>query len=71
MQDTNPDDDFLNGKALAELLGISPMTLYRWEQDERLGFPKPSRVYDRKFWRRSEIFAWMAKRKVSPKKKWA
>jgi predicted DNA-binding transcriptional regulator AlpA len=63
----DPDEYITTGK-LAQMLGVSTLSIYRWERDPRLDFPTPSRVYGRKFWRRSEIFAWMAKRKVRAKK---
>lgn len=29
--------------------GVHPSTLYNWDRDERLGFPKPIRINGRKF----------------------
>src|SRR4051812_17119499 len=46
--------------ALAKSLGISTMTLYRWELDPRLDFPAPVRSHRRKFWSRTTVDAWMA-----------
>ena len=38
--------------------GISVMTLWRWEHDEKLGFPKPTRINRRKYYDLAEIEAW-------------
>ena len=62
MRDTK--DDYLSGKALAELLGVSTMTIFRWELDPRLNFPPPSRVHGRKFWHRPVVVEWMKARAV-------
>jgi predicted DNA-binding transcriptional regulator AlpA len=56
---SDDDDIFLNTKALAQMLGVSTLSIYRWERDPRLDFPAPSRVYGRKFWRRSDVMNWM------------
>jgi len=57
-------DDYLSGKALAELLGVSTMTIFRWEGNPRLNFHSPSRVHGRKFWHRPVIVEWMKARAV-------
>jgi predicted DNA-binding transcriptional regulator AlpA len=33
------------------------MTLWRWLQDESLGFPKPSKIRQRRYWDADEIEA--------------
>ena len=35
--------------------GVSSMTVWRWLQDESLGFPKPIYVQRRRFWRDSRF----------------
>jgi predicted DNA-binding transcriptional regulator AlpA len=30
--------------------GVSQMTLWRWLQDESLGFPKPTMIRGRRYW---------------------
>lgn len=37
---------------------ITPMTLYRWVNDERLGFPQAMRINNVRYWKASEILAW-------------
>lgn len=41
----------------ARLGRISDMTIWRWERDPRLNFPKPVRIRNRKYYRESEIEA--------------
>ena len=38
--------------------GISDMTLWRWINDEELGFPTPLVISKRRFWRESDLTAW-------------
>ncbi len=48
-------------KLLERFGGISAMTLWRWEHDERLGFPKPADINRRKYYDLSEIERWEQK----------
>jgi len=34
------------------------MSLWRWLRDTELGFPKPLRINDRRYWHESELVAW-------------
>jgi predicted DNA-binding transcriptional regulator AlpA len=38
--------------------GMSDMALWRWLQDDDLGFPKPFRINRRRFWKASDLTAW-------------
>ena len=38
--------------------GVSDMALWRWLQDEDLGFPRPFRINRRRFWKASDLTAW-------------
>jgi len=40
---------YLPDKLVCERYGICPSTLFRWDADENLGFPKPLRVRGRKY----------------------
>jgi predicted DNA-binding transcriptional regulator AlpA len=44
---------------------ISATTLWRWEVDSELGFPKPMQVGSRKYYRLSDLEAWEAARAAS------
>ena len=40
--------------------GISDMTLWRWLQDEGLGFPKPAVIKRRRYFLEADIEKWEA-----------
>jgi len=57
---------FLTGPQVQQRYGISEMTMWRWEQNPELNFPKPMRVGRRKFYREDELTTWERERvKVS------
>lgn len=39
--------------------GISDMSLWRWLNDPALGFPKPTYIGRRRYWREADIIAWL------------
>lgn len=39
--------------------GVSDMTLWRWLNSSKLDFPEPIRINGRRYWRRSEVNAWL------------
>jgi predicted DNA-binding transcriptional regulator AlpA len=41
---------------------VSRRTVERWEEDETLQFPKPFRIYMRKYWSLDELELWERKR---------
>lgn len=50
---------FFSRTQIKERYGISDMTLWRWERDEKLKFPKPRMaVRKRKFFHPEDIIAW-------------
>lgn len=53
----NPDRLFTSTQLRTWLGDISEMTLWRYERDPELGFPKPIRIKRRKYWRCSDISA--------------
>jgi predicted DNA-binding transcriptional regulator AlpA len=57
--------EWLTQAKLAATLGVSTMTLWRWERMERVGFPAPTKINGRKYWKRSDIDEWMRERAVS------
>lgn len=61
---TNPapdqDDALIPAKTTRSLCGdISDMTLWRWLNSNKLDFPEPIRINGRRYWRRSEVKAWL------------
>lgn len=60
------ENRFLTGPQVQQRYGISEMTMWRWEKNRDLSFPKPMRVGRRKFYREDELTAWERERaKVS------
>jgi predicted DNA-binding transcriptional regulator AlpA len=43
---------YLPAAAVRERYGIAKMTIWRWLQNEALGFPRPSRINNRLYWNR-------------------
>ena len=44
--------------------GVSDMTLWRWNKDPALNFPRPIRIQKRRYWREAEIAAWLDPRET-------
>lgn len=52
-------DTRLTGPQVCERFGdMSDMTLWRWLQNDALGFPKPLVINRRRYWKLAEIEAW-------------
>jgi predicted DNA-binding transcriptional regulator AlpA len=51
-------DQYLPRKAVRERYGISGMTLWRWERDVRLRFPKPIQINGRLYQSLSALEEW-------------
>jgi predicted DNA-binding transcriptional regulator AlpA len=49
----------------ARLGGISPMTLWRYQQDAKLAFPRAISIRERNFWDADEVEAFIARRTVA------
>ena len=61
------EPEWLTTTRLAELLGVSQMTVWRWEHHPDyldLRFPKPAIINARRYWSRDEINVWMRARIV-------
>lgn len=48
-------DVFLPAVRVLERYKISQMSLWRWQRDPRLNFPKPMRVSGRRYYRLAEL----------------
>lgn len=57
MSSTEPG--FISSTDLANFLGVSGMTLFRWQRDAKLNFPQPAIINHRKYWARTAIDIWM------------
>jgi predicted DNA-binding transcriptional regulator AlpA len=53
------ESEWMCGAQLAAMLGISAMSLWRWERDTKLNFPRPTVIRDRKYWSRAAVNKWM------------
>ena len=62
MNDANRTDSFLTSRQVMERYKISEVTLYRWERNERLNFPKPTVIFRRKLYSEQAIVEWERKR---------
>jgi predicted DNA-binding transcriptional regulator AlpA len=56
-----------NGQ-LARYLNVSPMTVFRWQRDKSLNFPKPSIINGNSFTDLDAVDAWMKDRVVTKAK---
>jgi predicted DNA-binding transcriptional regulator AlpA len=56
---TIPDSaDLLPDPQVAQRYNVNPRTLYRWDEQPALGFPKPLRINRRKYRRVAELEGW-------------
>ncbi len=60
MANTGEDRLIGSNEVRSRLGGISDMTLWRWLASAEVGFPRPIYVRRRRFWRESDLAAWMA-----------
>jgi hypothetical protein len=52
-------DDLVPDPAVWRQLHVTSMTLFRWDRDPRLNFPKPIKINGRKYRSRSALDAWI------------
>jgi predicted DNA-binding transcriptional regulator AlpA len=62
MQDDPKTTRHLPDPQVCRRYSVTPMTLWRWDHDEALGFPKPIRINRRKYRDVAELEAWERKR---------
>ncbi len=56
---------YLTIKQLTARYHVCRMTLFRWQRDERMGFPKPIQIGRRKLWNSAELDLWDAAHRSS------
>lgn len=39
--------------------GVSDMTLWRWLNEPAMGFPRPTYIARRRYWRETDVIAWL------------
>jgi hypothetical protein len=50
---------WVTGPTLREILDISPVTLWRWRHDERMGFPTAKCIKGRLYFPLYEVTVWL------------
>jgi predicted DNA-binding transcriptional regulator AlpA len=53
------ESEWLGCAQTAAYLGVTAMTIWRWERDPKLAFPASTVIHGRKYWSRDDIDAWM------------
>lgn len=57
---------YISARQVRDRVGkISAMTLWRWLRDDRLGFPKPTIILRRRYWREVDIDNWLQERALT------
>ena len=56
--ETRTRKQYLPDTAVANRYGVSSMTLWRWDHDQSLNFPKPIKINGRKYRDEAELAAW-------------
>ena len=54
---SKPDEELLPAASTRNRYRVSDMTLWRWENDPDLDFPKPIRINGRRYWRIADLQA--------------
>jgi predicted DNA-binding transcriptional regulator AlpA len=49
---------YLTAPGVRTRYGITKQTIWRWLKNEALGFPRPSRINNRLYWKLVELEAW-------------
>ncbi|KMO21624.1 helix-turn-helix transcriptional regulator [Methylobacterium platani] len=52
---TSRPGEMLPAAHVRQRYAISDMTLWRWEKDPKLDFPKPIRINGRRYWRVTDL----------------
>jgi excisionase family DNA binding protein len=53
------EPEWLPDRQVADFLGVTTMTIWRWDRDEKLGFPRPAVIHGRKYRNRNKLNEWM------------
>lgn len=52
------DGGFLPGRQVLDRYHITQQTLWRWLNDDAMGFPKPLYLGRYRYWRAAELLSW-------------
>lgn len=53
----NAQDELLPAAQVRRRYGVSDMTVFRWVNDQKLGFPQPLYINKRRYWRVADLQA--------------
>jgi predicted DNA-binding transcriptional regulator AlpA len=61
MENPKPESTprLITSAAVRKIFGVSDMALWRWAQNPELDFPAPIRIGTRRYWRETDITAWI------------
>jgi predicted DNA-binding transcriptional regulator AlpA len=62
---TDTNKQWLRNTDIARYLGVSPMTVWRWQRSSKLNFPKPSVINTVSYTPREALDAWLRMHVVS------
>jgi predicted DNA-binding transcriptional regulator AlpA len=51
-------DNLMPTRQVCQRYSVSPRTIERWFENEKLGFPKPVLINKRRYYREAELTAW-------------
>ena len=63
--DFKPEWRYLPDPQVCRRYGVCAMTLWRWDHDPEMNFPKPMRILTRSYRDEEELVAWEAKARGS------
>jgi predicted DNA-binding transcriptional regulator AlpA len=49
------ESEWLTGPQVQRYFNVSSMAIWRWMRDQHLGFPSPTKIRSRNYWRLSDI----------------
>lgn len=53
-------ENLMTASEVMEKFSVSKMSLWRWQRDEKVGFPKPIRIRNRNYYLESDIARFQA-----------
>ena len=62
-------EGLLRAQHVCAFFNISNMSLWRWLEDDSLNFPTPTYIKNRRYWRQSDIEAWLERQPKAAKPK--
>lgn len=65
------DDPLLTINELAELVGVSPTTIWNWRSSNSVQLPRAYVVGKRPRYRKSEVLAWLEEHREEPREIYA